>query len=125
MSTPSRGHKCSAAPPTTVTVTSSKRARTSGATALEGLASSITLFGDSVAKALASPPSKAILNATHLQQAILRVQKTETWLPTQDIIRLIQVFEKNSTAVGVYLALENDEVRKMWIQNKLEDTVFS
>ncbi|GLB39525.1 hypothetical protein LshimejAT787_0700350 [Lyophyllum shimeji] len=103
--TPRRSKKRSAAaPPSSAAPSSSKRGRTTGATAIEGLALSLGHFGDVIAKALAPVPSDAAVNASRRQDAILRAQVLEKWLTIHELLAFVNLLEKDTDAVAVYLA---------------------
>lgn len=90
-----------------------------GASALEGLSHSLGRFGDAIAKALAPIPSDAVVNSQRRQDAILRAQLLEKWLTMPDLLCFINILEKDADAVAVYLALDDKEFRKVWVQNKV------
>ncbi|KAG5649223.1 hypothetical protein H0H81_005337, partial [Sphagnurus paluster] len=103
---------------------SAKRGRTTNASALEGLAASLGHFGDTIAKALAPPPPVTVLASTsntpsHCQEAITRALRLETWLSTFNLLTFINILERDDRAVEVYLALENDDFWRVWVQDKI------
>ncbi|KAG6818726.1 hypothetical protein H0H93_002478 [Arthromyces matolae] len=117
--TPRRSKKRSAVAPPSTAAPSSKRMRVTGATALEGLAISLGHFGDAIVKALAPTPSDAAVNSALRAKAILHAQTMEKDLTTMELLAFINLLEKDSNAVGVYLALEDVEFRKAWVQMKV------
>lgn len=92
------------------------------ASALEGLGQSLGRFGDAIAQALAPIPSDAVVNARRRQDAIIRAQVLEKWLAMPDLLCFVNLLEKDPDAVAVYLALDDEEFRKVWVRNKV-DTV--
>jgi hypothetical protein len=118
--TPRRSKKRSAAgPPTSSKPLSGKKAKLTGASALEGLTISLGKFGDAIAKALAPLPSDAVVNSARCQDAIIRAQILEKQLSMPELLSFINLLKKDADAIAVYLTLEDKEFRKEWVQNKV------
>lgn len=95
-----------------------------GASALEGLTTSLAHFGDVISKALAPPPTEAEVSAGRREKAVVRAQKLEKWLATSDLLVFINILEKDMDAVSMYLALKDEDFRKVWVQDKVDKAGF-
>ncbi|KAF8964770.1 hypothetical protein BDZ97DRAFT_1918729 [Flammula alnicola] len=97
-----------------------KKAKVTGADAIQSLTASISRFGDNICKALAGDPSEK--TPKRHTKAVKLAQK-EDWLPMADRLILCNVLEKDIKAADAYTALDADDVefRQMWIQEKVEE----
>lgn len=97
-----------------------KKAKITGADAIQSLTTSISRFGDNICKVLAGDPSEK--TPKRHTKAVKLAQK-ENWLPVADRLILCNVFEKDIKAADAYTALDADDVefRQMWIQEKVEE----
>ncbi|KAG6870927.1 hypothetical protein C0992_001412 [Termitomyces sp. T32_za158] len=75
-----------------------------------------------MAKALAPPPSDTVIFASQRCAAIKQAEK-ETWLSLHDRLTFVKILEKDNTVVDSYLAIEDEEFRRVWVQDKI-DSVF-
>ncbi|KAG6874731.1 hypothetical protein C0992_006807 [Termitomyces sp. T32_za158] len=110
--------RTSVAPPSTAPL--AKRSKLTSASALDGLATSLSHFGDAIVKALAPVPSDAAITASCRTKAVLRAQALEKDLATPELLALINLLEKDSNAVDVYLALDDDQFCKAWVRMKVD-----
>ncbi|KAG6886975.1 hypothetical protein C0995_002657 [Termitomyces sp. Mi166 len=75
-----------------------------------------------MAKALAPPPSDTVIYASQCYAAIKQAEK-ETWLSMQGCLTFVKILEKDNSVVDSYLAIENEEFHQIWVQDKI-DSVF-
>ncbi len=67
-------------------------------------------------EALVSSPQRTVT-----QQAVERLQTTEGYLDSQQIVALIDLVTKNASQAGVYLSLKREDVRKAWVSKRLSE----
>ncbi|KAK7019604.1 hypothetical protein R3P38DRAFT_3398370 [Favolaschia claudopus] len=119
---PSQGKKCSAATPVAPTPVVKKPRGAPGAAAMDKLATSIVGFGEDLRFALAPPEAAGGLQPSPRRKmdAIVRAQELEaSWLPTDQLIRFINILKADRDAVDTYSALKIEELRKAWVRNQL------
>jgi hypothetical protein len=121
---------------------SSKKSKTRGATAIDGVKASLDTIGSSIrdmtaerklrrlqqdartdaqatqaVKLLASSPQRR-------HEAMQRLQQTETHLDPDRMIALVDLVSSDTIAADVYMTLEREDYRKAWISKRLKELGF-
>lgn len=122
VTTPRRPKKRSALAPLSVNTTN-KKTKLTGASALEGLTTSLSQFSTVVGKAFAPPPTESEVGANRREKAVIRAQELETWMSTSDLLAFVNILEKDMDAVTTYLALKGENFRKVWVQDKIDRAI--
>lgn len=101
----------------------SKRIRKSaGAEALSEVSSSLTEFGSKIAAALAPPPTLLQPSPIRRCKSITTAIKLEkAWLSTHELAAFIDILRADPHAFDVYLALDEDEIRREWVHIQLKN----
>ena len=88
-------------------------------TIFESIATNLLQPQDTAQPAL-SKDSSSNSNLDPKTQAIRKMRQEETWLNTQQKLRLIQLFSKDPDAATIYLEIYDDaELRVAWIQESI------
>ena len=103
---------------------SAKRTQAShGAIALQTMANSITQFSNAVAAALAPPTNAVDPTPRRHADAIRALYANEKWMDKCQVVKVIDLFRKDTTACDVYLSIASSDDRDLceeWIKAQLE-----
>lgn len=120
---PPASRKRSAAAPASAATTTKKVRLSSGAAALQNMASQVADFNDLMRDAFA--PSKpgiaapASPSSVQLQAAIKRARELETWMDPEDLVSLIEVFHDGKSVTIYEMLADSEELRIRWIKRKV------
>ena len=121
---------------------SSKKSKTRGATAIDGVKASLDTIGSSIrdmtaerklrrlqqdARADAQAAQAVQLLASSPQrrhEAMQRLQQTETYLDADRMIALVDLVSSDTIAADVYMTLEREDYRKTWVSKRLKELGF-
>lgn len=100
----------------------SKRSRAStGAEALLNMSNSLTGLGTALTAALAPPSTGLLPTPLRRSNAIgFAVRSEKGWLANTELVALIDFLRADQTAADVYIAIEEEDVRKEWVRIQLE-----
>ena len=99
-----------------------------GSLALQTIASSVADFGQFVHTSLAPPAPPAPTTSSssvegtpqQCRAAIRNIKAKEAWLDLADCVALIELLQKDKTAIDAYAALDDDdELHHEWIKSWL------
>ncbi|KAJ7163436.1 hypothetical protein C8R43DRAFT_1123047 [Mycena crocata] len=104
-----------------------KKARTSGALALQDIAVQALDFNGIIRDTFGPSSSNADLELpptpVRLQKAIKRAHKLEMWMGREQLVSLLEVLEASKSAVDVYDSLDDEDLRIRWVKRKVGITV--
>ncbi|KAF8060959.1 hypothetical protein FPV67DRAFT_1631942 [Lyophyllum atratum] len=121
---PSSSRKRTAAAPTSASAAKTPRL-SAGAQGIADIGRSMGRFTEVLENVFA--PTQTGLEATprRKQRAIGQAQELEDgWLSEDDLIKFIDVLEKDVAAVDTYLVLKKESLRKKWVRGKLDSLYF-
>ncbi|KAJ7604324.1 hypothetical protein B0H17DRAFT_1154525 [Mycena rosella] len=118
---PAAGSRKRAAPDSAAGTAKKSRSSLTSASALHDVAGGISDFNDIFRIAFAPSTVSAEIPPTpaHLESAIERAQKLETWLDKPKLVELLEVLEDKKSAVDVYNSLDDEDLRIMWVKRKV------
>jgi hypothetical protein len=100
-----------------------KRARAAtGAEALLSMSNSMAGLGTALTAALAPPPATGLLpTPLRKTKAVTAAVRSErNWLTKTELVALIDFLRGDQNASDIYMALEEEDVRKEWVRIQLE-----
>lgn len=88
------------------------------------MSTSLAGFGEMLSSALAPSSSESVLLPTPVRytNAVKLAQKNEkSWISLSDMIIFIDLLRRDKSAADIYMALDDDVVRRGWVEAQLRN----